>query len=310
MRSRIRALAPPAPVFIIGHWRSGTTNFHNHMLQDPQFGYVSLLHSLVSPSFGTLESFLRWLLKTRLPSTRPMDSVPVGLDEPMSEDFAMACFSEFTHYHRYFFPQSNDEIFRRTILFDGVSEREIDQWYRWYDYLLRKVMVASGGKQLILKNPPHTGRIRQLVKYYPNAKFVHVYRNPYHVYASTFKLMRKFLEMFSFQRYELEEVERNVLVDYSRIMRRFFDDEHLIPRENLIQVRHEDVVADGVGTLRQVYEHLRLPGFEQMLPKLGSYVDSISDYQTNSYHFDDETIAKVREHCGFAIDRWGYEPPD
>lgn len=239
-----------------------------------------------------------------------MDSVPVGLDEPMSEDFAMACLSEFTHYHRYFFPDSNDDIFRRTILFENLSDRDIEKWYRQYDDLLRKIMVLSGGKQLILKNPPHTGRIRQLVKYYPNAKFIHVYRNPYHVYASTFKLMRKFLEMFSFQKYNLEDVENNVLVDYARIMRRFFEDEHLIPRENFIQIRHEDIVADGVGTLRNVYEHLNLSGFEEMLPQLETYVESISNYETNNYHFDEATLAKVREHCGFAIDRWGYEPPE
>lgn len=29
------------PIFIIGHWRSGTTYLHNLMTQDPNFGYVS-----------------------------------------------------------------------------------------------------------------------------------------------------------------------------------------------------------------------------------------------------------------------------
>lgn len=29
------------PVFIIGHWRSGTTFIHNVLSKDPQFGYCS-----------------------------------------------------------------------------------------------------------------------------------------------------------------------------------------------------------------------------------------------------------------------------
>ncbi len=309
MRSRIRKLDMPPPVFIVGHWRSGTTNFHNHMLQDPQFGYVSLLHCLLAPSFVALGKQARGFMKDRLPATRPMDAVPVGLDEPMSEDFAMTCLSEFTHYHRYFFPESNDEIFRRTIFFEGLSDADIRRWHKAYDYLLRKVSVVSGGKRLVLKNPPHVGRIRHLVKFYPDAKFVHVYRNPYEVFVSTRKLMQKFLKMFSFQPYSLAELEENVLVDYARIMRRFFEDEHLIPEENYIRVRHEDVVRDGVGTLEQVYAKLQLPGFEEMRPRLEEYVRSISDYQTNTYEFSDELLTRIRQHCGFAIDKWGYEPP-
>lgn len=309
LHSKISKLDMLPPVFIVGHWRSGTTNFHNHLLQDPQFGYVSLLHCLLSPSFLTLEKPARWFMRNRLPATRPMDSVPVGLDEPMSEDFAMCCLSEFTHYHRYFFPESNDEVFNRTIFFEGLSDKEISKWHTMYDYLLRKVSVACEGKRLILKNPPHTGRIRQLVRFYPDAKFVHVYRNPYEVFASTRKLFQKFLKLFSFQNYGLAELEDNVLGDYARIMRRFMDDEHLIPPENYVQVRHEDVVNDGVGTLQKVYEKLNLPGFEAMRPKLEEYVRSISDYQTNIYHFDDDLVAKIHQHCGFAIDKWGYRPP-
>ncbi len=309
VQSRIDKFEMLPPVFILGHWRSGTTNFQNHMLQNPQFGYVSLLHCLSPPYFVAMEKFVRRFMSGRLPQIRAMDRVPIGLDEPMSEDFAMACLSEFTHYHRYFFPESNDEILRRTIFFEGVSQREIDRWHRSYDGLLRKVALAMGGKRLVLKNPPNTGRIRELVKYYPNAKFVHVYRNPYEVIVSTLKLMHKFLERFSFQRYAQQQIEENVLRDYARIMQRFFEDEHLLPEENYISVSHEDVVEDAIGTLQRVYEKLQLHGFQQMQARLEAYVESISDYQNNTYDFNDDLILNIRKYCGFALDRWGYQPP-
>ena len=43
------------PIFIIGHWRSGTTFLHELISQDPQIGYVSLWQTLLPESFLILE---------------------------------------------------------------------------------------------------------------------------------------------------------------------------------------------------------------------------------------------------------------
>ena len=94
------------PVFIIGHWRSGTTNMHNLMLQDPQFASVTMLHCAIPSGFLTWEWLARWILSRRLPKNRPMDAVPLGIDEPMSEDFALAGLTHMSHYLNYFFPQN------------------------------------------------------------------------------------------------------------------------------------------------------------------------------------------------------------
>jgi len=46
-RKRLRQMdAPPPPLFIIGHWRSGTTLMHTLLSKDPRFGYVSTFHSV------------------------------------------------------------------------------------------------------------------------------------------------------------------------------------------------------------------------------------------------------------------------
>jgi hypothetical protein len=62
------------PVFIIGHWRSGTTFLHELMSFDPQFCYVSLWNTLLPDSFLILNP-LKDFLSQFLPSTRPMDQV-------------------------------------------------------------------------------------------------------------------------------------------------------------------------------------------------------------------------------------------
>src|SRR5687768_18104609 len=42
----------------------------------------------------------------------------------------------------------------------------------------------------ILKSPPHTCRVPTLLRLFPDARFVHIVRDPYAVYPSTLHLWR------------------------------------------------------------------------------------------------------------------------
>ncbi|NEO48622.1 MAG: sulfotransferase, partial [Moorea sp. SIO4A3] len=66
------------PVFVIGHWRSGTTHLHNILSQDPQWATPTHMHVFYSKTFFTFDRF-RALLSSRLPKERGYDQVKVGL---------------------------------------------------------------------------------------------------------------------------------------------------------------------------------------------------------------------------------------
>src|SRR4029079_6070653 len=105
-------------------------------------------------------------------------------------------------------------------------------------------------------------RIPHLLKLFPNAKFIHVIRNPLPVYASTCKLIEKFLDLFSLQKYDLDGVSEHVLERYRLLMQRYLRDREWIPPGQLIEVRHEDMVADPMQVLERIYSDLKLPGFD------------------------------------------------
>ena len=77
--------------------------------------------------------------------------------------------------------------------------------------MLKKATLAHGGKPIVLKNPPNTVRIRQILKLFPGAKFVFIKRNPYHVYASMMRMMTKEIPRVQLQHDTLEEVGRECL---------------------------------------------------------------------------------------------------
>src|SRR5262245_10078632 len=54
-RTLRRVALPARPVFIIGHWRSGTTHLHNLLTQDVRFGSLSYAQALFA-NFSLLRS--------------------------------------------------------------------------------------------------------------------------------------------------------------------------------------------------------------------------------------------------------------
>ena len=306
---RVARQPMPTPVFIVGHWRSGTTLLHNLMLQDPQFRPVSLLHCLAPCGFLSMRGPLSWLLRRFVPTARPMDKVATSLDAPMSEDFALVGLSDLTHYLAYFFPQKSVESLRRAILFEGVTQQEIDRWTQSYTAMLRKITYDNGGARLLLKNPPNTGRMPHILRAFPEACFIHVARNPYTVHSSTVRLFQKFHERFAMQRWTPADVESSVSQRYELLMRQYFRDRDLIPASRLIEVRHEELVDDPINTLERVYDQFRLGDFASVRPAIEECVDSHSDYRQNTYEYPADYIERVRPYVEFAAERWGYEPP-
>ena len=238
-----------------------------------------------------------------------MDAVPLGIDEPMSEDFALAVMTHTSHYLSYFFPQIAEQTFRETVLFENDSDGNAAHWSSHYEYLLRKVSYASGGKRLLLKNPPNLGRIPDVLKLYPDAKFIHVYRNPWLVHASTMKLMDRFMEGLAFQTHDVAAIEEFVSKRYAMIMRKWLSERCLIPRENLIELRHEDVIARPVEMVDSIFRQFGLTNWSAIHPRLKAYADSLAGYQNNEYTFDVEYLKRIDPYIREIAEQMGYSTP-
>ena len=145
---------------------------------------------------------------------------------------------------------------------------------------------------------------------YPDAKFIHIYRNPYIVYLSTKTLYKKAVSIFYLQKLSEEEEERLIFSIYKEMMRDYFAQVALIPKENFVEVRFEDLEKDPMAEMRKVYNAIDLSGFEAAAPNIQAYLNSLGTYKKNKYNLDKTTIQKIESHWKFTIDRWGYEVPE
>lgn len=300
----------PSPIFIIGHWRSGTTHLHNLLCQDESLVSLTTFQAM-APGFclvgsGAIKRFLARMAGARYP-TRLIDNVPLAFDAPQEDEFAMANLSPHSFVHTFSLPQQAQEFFDRSVLFDGVSDVDLSTWKATYLALLRKATLANSGKRLVIKNCAHSARIETLLQLFPDAKFIHIHRNPYEVFLSTRHMHRTVLPRSQLQSIVPAKVEAHVLRFYQQLMHRFLADRSLIPAGNLLEIRFEDLETSPLDQLRRVYAGLCLPGFAAAEPAFRSYLESVSDYRKNAYELDRDVIAKVNEHWPFAFEAWGYE---
>lgn len=296
------------PIFIIGHWRSGTTYLHELLSQDPQFCHVSLWNTLLPDSFLILDP-MKEFLSVFLPSKRPMDEIAVEMDGPYEDEAALAVLSPWSFFHCLHFPRNAEEQYLKSIHFQGLSSEEKNQWKHMYEYFVKTITLVNHGKRLLSKNPAHTARVTTLLELFPGARFIHIYRSPYLVYLSTKKMRKNVLGPLALQNASEEEIEHQVIRNYIRMMESFFDQKKQIPPENLVEIKYEDLIADPLPHMKRIYTQFQLPGIEQAVPEMQKYLTKQADYKTNKYTIDPHVIEHVKKNWRFTIDRWRYTPP-
>ena len=308
-----------APLFVLGFARSGTTHLQNLLTRDPTYGYLTTFQ-MVLPSFslvgrGWLKRRMEKGMKDMGEQTRGVDNVKVDLDTPQEENVALANLSDRSFAHQISFPQQGRRLFEKYVLMgaDPAGERltasELRQWEQEYLRVLRKMTLHADGRQLLLRNTVNTGRADHLLRLFPDAKFIHIVRNPYNVYPSLMKLYRTMLPLYQLDDYDWSEVEEFLVEIYVRVMQKYLADRALIPAGHLAEVRFEDLERDPLGELARLYAELDLPNWENAQPHVAAYLKTIADYRKNVFQLDQAIIDRVDEKWRFAIEAWNYQPP-
>jgi hypothetical protein len=295
------------PIFIIGHFRSGTTFLQGLLAQDRHYGYISKLQTY-APELCLIgqTSAIKSIIARSIPMARSGDNVSLSLDSPHEEEYAIAGMSPYSFYHQWSFPRNARTYFEKYVLFQGISPSVVTRWKQIYLAIFRKATLLSGGKPLIIKNPLNTARIPVLLELFPKAKFIHIHRNPYVVFLSMRKMYESFISGTQFHTITPAEIEKNILIFYQGLMQKYIADKSLIGSENFVEIRYEDLERDPLEQLRQIYDTLRLSHFTELENVFQQYLHSMKGYQKNHYDLTPENINMVKENWSFALDKWGY----
>lgn len=291
------------PIFIVGYWRSGTTLLHELLALDPRHTAPNTYQCATPSHFILTEEFAQRWLRFLLPAARPMDNMRMAWEKPQEDELALANLGVPSPFWSIAFsrePLQNPRYFELT----DLSEQELQCWKDTWLQFLREVQFEHPGR-LVLKSPFHSFRLPVIRQMFPAASFIRIVRNPYDVYPSTLHFWRKMADQWGLQR-GWPGLDEFVLESFERMERILDQTLPAIPAEQQYLLRFEDLVADPLAQLEELYAHFGWDA-EAAKPTWKQYLEGAKDYRQNRFERSPAERRQIAERWGGHFEKYGYE---
>jgi hypothetical protein len=142
---------------------------------------------------------------------------------------------------------------------------------------------------------------------FPDARFVHIHRDPYTVFQSLVHTHETGLPFARLQETDGFDWSAWIIRQYREMYDAYFEQRGLIPDGRLHELSFAELEQDPVGSMRRLYATLGLPEFETVELPLRRYLDSVSGYRKNEFpELARDVRRRVAGEWGRCFEEWGY----
>jgi len=251
---KIRKFPLDKIIFVIGHWRSGTTHLQHLLSLDENHTTSSVYQFLFADNFILTEKWLKPPLNFlcrifKIPYS--FQRMPLDLNLPGELESAMCGFCSLHSYAwGHIFPKNSMYWLNKYIF--HPKKNDLEDWLDDYELLIKKFSYASGGKIMIVKSPGDTARILALSKRFPNSRFIHISRNKKEVITSTSYFWEVIQKEISFQKINQEEINQIIDSTYEDLIKKFNDQKHKV-HNRLIEIEFEKLIKNPIEEISKIY---------------------------------------------------------
>ena len=291
-------------VFIIGHPRSGTTYLHYLLSKDSQFSYCSIVQCFFPNTFRLFGWLPKIFFKISLPEKRHMDDLRLSYDAAFEEEFALGNQVEQSMACGYYFPQKLLHYFSKGVLLE--KEEDKANWIRHWSFYLKKIAWLNKSKNLVVKSPYNICRTEAILEKFPKAKFIHIYRDPLEVYASSKKLLQKILPEMALQNWSDETIETFVMKSYKETFRQFLKVKESIPKDQLFELSYESLTKTPKKQIEKAYNQLNINMLGESSVRIDNEIASYASYKKSRYQIDSSLEAEIRKEWQFIYEAYSF----
>jgi hypothetical protein len=297
---------PEDPIFIIGHWRTGTTLLHQLLNLDPELAAPTLFQVAEPGCFICSYHYYQPVFASLIPAHRPMDNVSIGMNEPQEDEYAIYRLTDFSPIERLVFPKNTHYFITDYPSFLPENEDENKKWQEVVKNYFRKLHYFHG-KTIVSKNPFNSLRIKELSIMFPKARFVHIVRHPYEVVPSAIHMWKIVLDQNMLNRKGSYPGIEEVTKGFDKILTAIKNDSGTLADENYFEMKFEDLETDPVGMVRDMYRRFHMTFNEALKTNILSYMDSLKNYRKNEFQLTVEEKELISRQLSHHMNIYNYQ---
>jgi hypothetical protein len=260
------------PVFVIATPRSGTTFLHHLLALDDEHFVSFKLYQTLAPSV---------LLERGIAALRDLDAqAGLGLGRVL-DAIDRRMFTAWNGIHRVGLraDEEDENLFVYSLvspalymLFPAIQaipelidlssfpQRSLRRLAHDYRETVRRLLFVTGGQRTpLIKNVLLPSRLAVSKLAFPNARYIHIVRDPREAIPSAVSLFYAMWQTHSPAIAPNSPATRALADMFLKHYRLLCDEGEKQPKDSWLSVRFEDLVADPVSTVSRIYETLGMP---------------------------------------------------
>jgi hypothetical protein len=286
------------PIFIIGHWRTGSTFLHQLISLDLQFTTPVTVQTAIPDHFLISMPYYIPVMNALMPGKRPMDEVSASAMTPQEDEFALIRLGSATPLEGLFFPDGKGYFLKNTenYLPKGLV---LETWKNNLMGFYKKITLQTG-KQIVSKNPLHTMRMSLLADMFPGARFIHICRSPLEVIPSTIRMWNILADSDAMKKAWKKPEMTEVMDVYKMFLEFVARESRKLGPHQYSEVRFEALENNPLKELRRMYAELDLEYSLDFESRVKEFINLQSGFVKNKHHLTPSEKEFIRESMGDA----------
>jgi len=245
---------PANPVFVIGLPRSGTSLLFNLLSLDiahrsPMYWEIMHLMPLAKSQTDRKRREYKTnaelkLAKTLIPKLRAIHTIRATTPEECQQiatmnirSFVYMCMADVPEYVEYLKSTSFDSVFK------------------WHKKFYQALELNGKPTRWLLKDPSHIGHIPQILKEYPNAKFIHIHRDPVESVGSFCSLTKNVRLAFS-KKVDTHNIGETVIDFWNHNLTKGMLDRKSLSNNQIVDIQYSEFVKNPLELIKNTYMQL------------------------------------------------------
>ena len=167
-----------------------------------------------------------------------------------------------------------------------ISNASFESSFRVHQMFLNGLSSEDGSTMWLLKDPCHIEHIDEILKVYPNAKFVFIHRHPKFSMPSISNLAYRLRLGFS-NHSDKELVGQQMLSYWKNASEKLLDSRGLIPEDQMIDISFDHLVDDPFKTAHRILDRFAIPHDDGLRKKTGSRIENGKPKSRHVYSYGD-----------------------